>query len=180
MTTRADDTPQILQRRRYLQRMDQERTYRNMVKDVEHPKSRVNFISEKRQSPLHSAGVGLNILLASLTAFFLGYWAAWSYFQDNIRASSVGVVCAGCMLALETVLYISRSRRLDAMQKDRRTNHRRSEQRRAKRMGPSREAMEARKALESWLRRKGITTDEGGDDDEVTKKGDTKVVTSLS
>jgi len=132
--------------------------YKKMVADVEHPKSKLNFLPEKRQSSLHSAGVGLNIFIAALTAFFFGYWAGWSYFRDTIRASYVGILCGGAMLAVETVLYISRARRLSAIQKSRRKKHRRDRIRRANRTKPSREALEAREALESWLQSQGITT----------------------
>ena len=65
------------------------------------------------------------------------------------------------MLALETVLYISRARRLNAIQKHRRKKHRQDRIRRAKRTKPSREALEAREALASWLKSQGITTEEG-------------------
>ena len=161
MTTRTEDTPDVLRRRKILERMDQERTYKKMVADVEHPKSRLNFLPQKRQSSLHSAGVGLNILIAALTAFFFGYWAGWSYFRDTSNALYAGILCGGGMLALETVLYISRARRLNAIQKHRRKKHRQDRIRRAKRTKPSREALEAREALASWLKSQGITTEEG-------------------
>ena len=161
MTTRTEDTPDVLRRREILERMDQERKYKKMVSDVEHPKSKLNFLPQKRQSSLHSAGVGLNILIAALTAFFFGYWAGWSYFRDTSNALYAGILCGGGMLALETVLYISRARRLNTIQKHRRKKHRQDRIRRAKRTKPSREALEAREALASWLKSQGITTEEG-------------------
>eukprot|EP00939_MAST-03C_sp_MAST-3C-sp1_P003883 g3883.t1 len=151
-----DDDPSQANRRAYLRKIESERKYQRMVSDVEHPRARLDYIPKRQASLSHEIGVGLNILVATLTALFLGWWAGWSYFQNMEKALFVGILCMGGMMIVETILFMGRIRRLDALQKMRKRRKDRAQDRAAKARGPSKEAQEARKALEAWLKTKGI------------------------
>lgn len=154
------ESKDVLRRRAYLMKLEEQRKYDRMVSDVKHPRARLDLMPKRQGSLMHEMGVGLNILLASLTALFLGWWAGWSYFdRDNAKALFVGVLSMSAMLIAEIILYIARVRRVDRGRKIKREKQRSDMHKRAMRPeGPTKEALEARRALEEWLERKGIAT----------------------
>jgi len=152
-----EESEAVLKRRAYLLKREEERRYQRLVSNVEHPRAKeAEYIDKRQGSLMHEAGVGLNILVGTVTALFLGWWAGYSYFEEHTKALCVGVLCMGVMLVIETILYMGRLRRLDGAQVQRRRRDARKEKEKAARTAISKDALEAREALHAWLKEQGI------------------------
>ena len=90
------ETEEVKKRREWLRYRAREREYQKMVSNVEHPKymrvlrQRPGYNVERR-SVMADAGIGLNMILAALTAFVLGYFVGKAYFGGIQGAAFTGL-----------------------------------------------------------------------------------------
>jgi len=92
--------------RKNLQAKHQKQEYDRMVKNVHWGGARK---PDPETRPFYQASIAFNMLVAMITAGFMGWYVAGSFITKDAHRLMVGIVTAMTMLVLEMMLYIIRT-----------------------------------------------------------------------
>ncbi|CAK5223565.1 unnamed protein product [Aphanomyces euteiches] len=95
-------------RRQYLQRIQDEKEYNQMLGSISKPK-RDHDMQKEMKSVTQHVSIGLNMIAAMATAFFVAYYVARTVTQDETTKLLAGVAGAIAMMMVEMVLYMARA-----------------------------------------------------------------------
>ncbi|OQR82428.1 hypothetical protein ACHHYP_16057 [Achlya hypogyna] len=98
----------LVQRRQYLQRRQEEKTYNQMLGKLERPKADSAMQREMKSVSQHLS-IGANMIAAMATAFFVAYYISRSLTDNETTRLLVGLAATVAMMVVEMVLFIARS-----------------------------------------------------------------------
>eukprot|EP00941_MAST-03F_sp_MAST-3F-sp1_P004504 g4504.t1 len=119
-----EETEAQLKRRQYLEARQKEREYVYMTKNVEGSRfarcGQEDFNGEGTRRERHilremesETGVVMNMIFSLLSSFVVGYVAGLHLFAHNrIRAAYLGMIAMFSLLAVEVILYATRTRKV--------------------------------------------------------------------